>query len=910
MRNSVKSSKNIFWKPEERSGLNREIRSGGDPLPIEKFISVPFDANEPQFGRFDLYYYANPSYAPGSGKSVIFCAGGPGEIVKPRDNLEPTYADFLRNNGYNVLHFHLRGCGYSQFPASAEFDKFIRTRFAVEDMDAIRRDFIGENEKWAAVIGRSFGTVLAQQYASRFSERLDRLILISPLSRHMFKASNGPSNDALENYLKNVRAIQRESLKNIFNLEEETFRDEFADLSNDEENQIIDAVFGDRNDQTKPGIYTKAEEAFGNIQFIVDAYDDLKREGLLKKYELDNFSRNFFVRLRDLRMVGSISSDELSDRQLAIGKTIREEVLAVNAGLPTDSATKRSSIDLAKHEQNSYRVFYTMAVFDGLDPRMLSARLAAGHNRDTQRAIKAIGGDASVNAKRPVNKALDKIRNFEKAAIKPWDPADCSHSIPTLILKGGADPVTAAGQAEYIFDKALVGQRTLIEIPRAGHDIVLPEVEDDDRQPILSGAMTVTSCRIRAGETVAVKATVRGRNLDEDLHVELKPRSKLQSGLRCLGYGVPVEENKNKIVGAGEYDDTLVLIENVGNQKSRKKDAFWTFDRSYYSGMIKLPMPAIPPNSRQLVSGQIQFGIKNAAKEPKLRPDRALEKGLELFGYSIKRGDSLVIWLVNKGKEQIDGKTRTWTVSINNRTIGKFKFDSPLVRPGKVVASKPIVVDGLGRYARGEMLLSAETDSKTLEACVPSRPTEFKDQDTFRLGIVNTGSKTIPARSAAIWSADNVSFTAKLKVKHDPIPPGGGVQGQARFTEQTWKPWVNIRPPACCESGLTLVGFNILGPTEILLLIQNNTQIDIELPPKDWIYFDPNDDKDAEDQKQSACLNCGDALKCLMYSFLILDPMQFVDDNDNKVLRIFQDIFRQNSEAICIKFAAGDRRGN
>ena len=47
--------------------------------------------------------------------TVLFCSGGPGQIVRPA-SLETTYADFLVDNGYNVVHFHLRGCGFSQIP--------------------------------------------------------------------------------------------------------------------------------------------------------------------------------------------------------------------------------------------------------------------------------------------------------------------------------------------------------------------------------------------------------------------------------------------------------------------------------------------------------------------------------------------------------------------------------------------------------------------------------------------------------------------------------------------------------------------------------------------------------------------------------------------------------------------------
>jgi hypothetical protein len=62
--------------------------------------------------------------------------------------------------------------------------------------------------------------------------------------------------------------------------------------------------------------------------------------------------------------------------------------------------------------------------------------------------------------------------------ICPWDPAKVdealgkpdSHDVDTLILKGGADPITAGDQSEYLFEKGLKpGNRALIEFPGVGH---------------------------------------------------------------------------------------------------------------------------------------------------------------------------------------------------------------------------------------------------------------------------------------------------------------------------------------------------------------------------------------------------------------------------------------------------------
>ena len=49
----------------------------------------------------------------------------------------------------------------------------------------IRRDFFGDkvgDKKWAAVIGHSYGTVVAQSYAHRFPESVKKIVLSAPIT--------------------------------------------------------------------------------------------------------------------------------------------------------------------------------------------------------------------------------------------------------------------------------------------------------------------------------------------------------------------------------------------------------------------------------------------------------------------------------------------------------------------------------------------------------------------------------------------------------------------------------------------------------------------------------------------------------------------------------------------------------
>jgi pimeloyl-ACP methyl ester carboxylesterase len=907
-----KSAPPAMWDVRDRSGLGRKSSSDGSPS-IERFVSVPFDPSEPDRGRFDLYYFVLSSRVAPTRGTVIFCAGGPGQIVRA-DTLETTAADFLYDNGYNVLHFHLRGSGYSQFPPSGDFDVFLRTRFAVEDIEAIRQDYMGADGRWDAIIARSYGTVLAQQYARFHAIRVKKLILLSALSRHMFKRSpKGNSADAVIEFDRlsdDVRRIQRESLQKIFNSSDRRLQTEFGDLRKDEEKEMIEAVFGSAEDTTKQGLFTRAEDAFGSLQFIVDKYDELENKGLLKKYKIDGLGRDFFRCLRDLRLVGSLFAKGVNqeDRQLVIGKSIRDALLAKRAGIELrnhSSATGRFP-GLQRYDNQSQRVLYTMGVFDGTNPRFLREYFAPGRERDLSQVVRSTGGIANTKNKKPINDWLDKIHINKKDKIEPWDPADYSHSVPTLILNGTADPVTAGGQSEHIFKNALNGHRTLIEFPDVGHDLELPEPDEEDCRPLLSGVIHVPMCRINPGEAVAVTARVDGRELDKDLFIELKLNPNLPPELRHRGHGVLSMEFLKKFNLTQDEADILLVIENTSSRRSKEVKTYWNFTRSYYSGKVLVPIPSIAGKSTKVVFGKIIDGIKNSKKEPRLTAQRDSEKGLELFGYAFAGGDGLELWLRNNSDRNIDAMTRTWSIASDKQLIGKIKFDAPEIEPGKVAKIEALAIEGLGNFARGAMKLKAKISGRAVQACiVPPRLEEEYDRESFAIGLVNAGKTTIAAAGQEKWTAENYAFSASLAVQHGSISSNEGVVGKAKFLKMIWKPWLTIFTPQDCEAGITLAGFNIRGPNSIQLLILNDSPSEIVTKARDWVYVDPNDDPDNEnasdEEIKSACLKAGKILDGLIYSFLVMNPEQFNNEKNNKILGILRRVFQESNLSVSIK---------
>src|SRR5206468_2315095 len=83
-----------------------------------------------------------------------------------------------------------------------------------------------------------------------------------------------------------------------------------------------------------------------------------------------------------------------------------------------------------------------------------------------------------------------------------WDPKEYKHAIPTLILKGEADPVTALGQAEHYCEKALTGPRILLKLEGVGHGFYLPKIELPDS--FLVGSVRIEPGIVKARETKEV----------------------------------------------------------------------------------------------------------------------------------------------------------------------------------------------------------------------------------------------------------------------------------------------------------------------------------------------------------------------------------------------------------------------
>lgn len=446
----------------------------------ERFLEVPLDPEKEGSPTSYLYYFTKDlAYkatkflaVDARDRTILFISGGPGQVNRPSSH------NFGDVPGFRLVYFHLRGTGFSQLPRSNYYDRFLRTRYAVYDIEAIRKDLLGEKHPWCAVIGHSYGTVLAQQYAHRYGTvAVKRLVLSAPLSHHR------PTNET----------IQFTSLENIYKFSAFDF---LQDIQGDAERDAMSETLANEARE----ISERAEEEFGSVHFLSTIYDreydqNASFRSLLTRRGLD-YGSPFYKGLRRLRQVGWLPHEE----KLAKGATQNVDTEQQLAGLVIAEAIlkrKDESYDLRQLRKkletfaekdkgkvsemlrfakayfkasyvNTPRAYYVFSVYDGLKEEVLR-ELQAGSD-----LIDAISGLGGRNPER--NDALKKI-GLEHEAIDRWDPKDYRHSVPTLVFKGGADPVTEGGQAEHVFAEGLLGERMLLEFPGVGHSMSLPMMD-------------------------------------------------------------------------------------------------------------------------------------------------------------------------------------------------------------------------------------------------------------------------------------------------------------------------------------------------------------------------------------------------------------------------------------------------
>jgi hypothetical protein len=88
--------------------------------------------------------------------------------------------------------------------------------------------------------------------------------------------------------------------------------------------------------------------------------------------------------------------------------------------------------------------------------------------------VKDFASDTGAGTLRDMRALVRQVGFDLEKQICLWNPDAHPHGIPTLLLKGRADPMISGCQAEKVFTNALTGERALFDFPGVGHAMRLP----------------------------------------------------------------------------------------------------------------------------------------------------------------------------------------------------------------------------------------------------------------------------------------------------------------------------------------------------------------------------------------------------------------------------------------------------
>jgi pimeloyl-ACP methyl ester carboxylesterase len=447
--------------------------------------------------KFSLYYSFIKASDPNNQapKNILFIPGGPGTIFELED-LDPdrqgkgprNALELLEAIGHNVAYLHVRGSGLTLIPQSNKFDRFLRADYVVEDIERVRLKLLRNDTPWDAIWGESHGALIAQKYAYKYgTDKVKKLILVGPPSR-----SDETHDPRRKMTVSNLEAI----LTYYRNNTSEGSIDENAE-NDDGVTRAIRATndFSFLTAQTIQDIgkklgnlLKKLEEEFGSINFVIENYHDLQLEYPLVFFEaLKNLAfHGAPAPVKGLKFEGETVKKQvdvailianylmLPPRKPGDRRAVSEKTLAplfMSRLDPDRLANYKERLARAhdrierKNLSKSQRALWVFGVYDGIS-RWILKFMKDKVDRDGFFRSEDI---ASLTG--PTRYFAEKIGMVPGEAIYPWNPGYYKHSVPALILKGGADAVIAGNQAESFYKDGLSNKRDsmLMEIPGMGH---------------------------------------------------------------------------------------------------------------------------------------------------------------------------------------------------------------------------------------------------------------------------------------------------------------------------------------------------------------------------------------------------------------------------------------------------------
>ena len=150
----------------------------------------------------------------GEGEPLLVLHGGPGLF---HDYMAPHFKKIAKD--YQVIFYDQRGCGKTDFP---EDTSSINIETYVADLEAIRNYLKLDKLN---LVGHSWGSLLAMNYAKKYPDNLNQLILISPAPGNSDYFDETFSNMQLRRSEEDTKSLVQTMMSAAFEArEEEAFR--------------------------------------------------------------------------------------------------------------------------------------------------------------------------------------------------------------------------------------------------------------------------------------------------------------------------------------------------------------------------------------------------------------------------------------------------------------------------------------------------------------------------------------------------------------------------------------------------------------------------------------------------------------------------------------------------------------
>jgi pimeloyl-ACP methyl ester carboxylesterase len=492
---------------------------------------------------FELYYFDGPRFHDRFRiRNVLYIPGGPGDVVDrenpPLDifgiSQKNVYFD-VRGTGYSAIH---ESNAYDQFLRArnvVEDIEALRKKYFNEcskKEDPMETKCEQKRKPWDAIYAHSWGTIVAQMYAKMYPESVNALILSAPVSR--VSGNTGAArrmmivNNLLDIYGKHSTPVCSwpSDIPTTTDPSALSWTENFCFLKQTDLTDIKNRL---------ESLLSDIEREYGSTAFVGSFYDKLIKDGSFK--ERYPYPAEFFRALRWLEWYGAgenkgfeflrevkakkmhaafflgyyLTLDVLplptNDKGERVFFTCNRDAPLLRLVKASDSAhdsdhqdkivsifcrkitSNERALDSEPKTEYSLRASSVFGVFDGI-ARWIFRLMEEEQRTDSDNCFKVqdlhdiAAGNllADKTTAQEVVKKIGIIGLSSDEKICPWDPGKYKQKVPTLILSGASDPVTAGGQARYFYSNGLTpGKRAFVEFAGVGHQMS-PQVKKESNE--------------------------------------------------------------------------------------------------------------------------------------------------------------------------------------------------------------------------------------------------------------------------------------------------------------------------------------------------------------------------------------------------------------------------------------------